>query len=116
YAHGQRSRQDGQEHAALEPDDFVDGQGRHQHRQVRPELRPDRRLTMRLTIDAVRLTNLVLPIAFAAILAAGVSPASAQTDVRLVIALKSQNVAAARALIKQRADVNAPDVDGSTAL
>ena len=37
---------------------------------------------------------------------------SAQTDVRLVTALKNQNTAAARALIRQRVDVNAPDVDG----
>jgi uncharacterized protein len=71
---------------------------------------------MRLTIDEVRLTNLALPIAFAAILAAGVSTVSAQADLRLVSALKNQNAAAARALIKQRADVNAPDVDGSTPL
>ena len=35
---------------------------------------------------------------------------------RLVTALKNQNSAAARALIRQRADVNAADVDGSTAL
>jgi len=54
--------------------------------------------------------------ACAVILTGTVSTAAAQTDVRLVTALKSQNVAAARALIKQRADVNAADVDGSTPL
>ncbi len=64
----------------------------------------------------VRLTNWALLIAFAVVLAAGASTASAQADLRLVTALKNQNSAAARALIKQRADVNAPDVDGSTPL
>jgi ankyrin repeat protein len=44
------------------------------------------------------------------------STASAQTDLRLVTALKNQNAAAARPLIRQRAGVNAPDVDGSTPL
>jgi ankyrin repeat protein len=45
-----------------------------------------------------------------------VSTASAQTDVRLVTALKNQNFAAARTLIRQKAAVNATDVDGSTPL
>ncbi len=44
------------------------------------------------------------------------SVAHAQTDLRLVTALKNQNAAAARALIQQRANVNAADVDGSTPL
>ena len=50
------------------------------------------------------------------VLAGTVSSSSAQADVRLVTALKNQNAVAARALIRQRADVNGPDVDGSTAL
>src|SRR5687768_6331823 len=50
------------------------------------------------------------------ILIGSVSNASAQTDVRLIAALKSQNSSAARALIRQRVDVNAADVDGSTPL
>ncbi len=52
----------------------------------------------------------------AAVLAASVSTASAQADVRLVTALKNQNSTTARTLIRQRVDVNTPDVDGSTAL
>jgi ankyrin repeat protein len=40
----------------------------------------------------------------------------AQADRRLVTALKGQNAAEARALIRQRAGVNAADVDGSTPL
>ena len=52
----------------------------------------------------------------AVLLAASIATASAQADVRLVTALKNQNITAARGLIKQRAGVNAPDVDGSTPL
>ena len=52
----------------------------------------------------------------AVIVAASASTAGAQADVRLVTALKNQNLTTARALIRQRADVNAADVDGSTAL
>jgi uncharacterized protein len=52
----------------------------------------------------------------AVVVAGSVSNAAAQTDTRLVTALKAQNATAARALIKQRANVNAPDVDGSTPL
>ena len=37
-------------------------------------------------------------------------------DLRLVTALKTQNVAAAKALVRQRVGVNAADVDGSTPL
>src|SRR6202008_550601 len=51
-----------------------------------------------------------------AILAASVSTASAQADGRLVAALKNQQSTTARALIRQRVDVNAADPDGSTAL
>ena len=40
----------------------------------------------------------------------------AQSDTRVVVAMKHQDATAAKALIKQRADVNAPDVDGTTAL
>jgi ankyrin repeat protein len=69
---------------------------------------------MRLTIDERRLTSVAL--IAAVVLAASVSTASAQGDLRLVSALRHQHFAAARALIKQRADVNTADVDGSTAL
>jgi ankyrin repeat protein len=72
---------------------------------------------MRLTIDDLRLTNWTLPIAIAAILGAGlVTTARAQADLRLVTALKNQQSPTARALIKQRVDVNAPDAEGSTPL
>jgi ankyrin repeat protein len=72
-------------------------------------------------MDEGRLTNWVRRITFVAILAAVVSTvavttASAQADLRLVSALKNQQSTAARALIRQRVDVNAPDVDGSTPL
>lgn len=43
-------------------------------------------------------------------------PAAAQADLRLVSALKNQNAAAAKTLIRQRVGVNAADVDGSTPL
>ena len=91
--------------------------------------------TMKWTIAEGRLTDLVafvrrqivrrpssisargfVAAACVVVFAASVSIATAQTDVRLVTALKTQNAAAARTLIKQRADVNAPDVDGSTPL
>jgi ankyrin repeat protein len=52
----------------------------------------------------------------AVIVAASTSTASAEADLRLVTALKNQNPATARALIRQRVDVNAADVDGSTPL
>ena len=50
------------------------------------------------------------------VIAAGASTASAHADLRLVTALKNQNVRGCRALLKQRADVNAPDAEGMTAL
>jgi len=50
------------------------------------------------------------------LLAASVATVFAQGDLRLVTALKNQNAATARALIRQRVDVNTPDVDGSTPL
>ncbi|HZM60440.1 MAG TPA: ankyrin repeat domain-containing protein [Vicinamibacterales bacterium] len=43
-------------------------------------------------------------------------PAAAQADLRLVTALKNQNAAAAKTLVRQRVGVNAADVDGSTPL
>jgi ankyrin repeat protein len=52
----------------------------------------------------------------AVILTASASTARAQTDLRLVTALRNQNSTAARALIRQRVGVNTPDVDGSTPL
>ena len=42
--------------------------------------------------------------------------AQAQSDVRLVLAMKNQDATTVKALLKQRADVNAADVDGTTAL
>jgi ankyrin len=42
--------------------------------------------------------------------------ARAQSDTRLVVAMKNQDATAVKALLKQRANVNAPDVDGTTAL
>jgi ankyrin repeat protein len=42
--------------------------------------------------------------------------ALAQTDLRLVAAMKNQDTTAARALLRQKVDVNAADVDGATAL
>lgn len=42
--------------------------------------------------------------------------AAAQGTVRLVDVVKNGNLAAARALLKQRVDVNAPDAEGMTAL
>jgi ankyrin repeat protein len=72
---------------------------------------------MRLTSDDLRLTDVASLIAACVVLlAAAGSTASAQADLRLVSALKNQQSTAARALIRQRADVNAPDVDGSTPL
>ena len=52
----------------------------------------------------------------AAVLAASVSSANAQADLRLVTALKNQQSTTARALLRQRVDVNTPDVDGTTPL
>ena len=50
-----------------------------------------------------------------AALGAGIG-AQAPSDVRLVAAMKRQDAAAVKALLKERADVNAADVDGTTAL
>ena len=58
----------------------------------------------------------VLVAAFGLLFAISLSTASAQTDLRLVTALKNQHATAARPLIRQRAGVNTPDVDGSTPL
>ena len=58
---------------------------------------------------------LVVGSCLAAFLAAG-GTALAQTDLRLVAAVKNQDATAARALLRQRIDVNAADVDGTTAL
>src|SRR5687767_7617450 len=44
------------------------------------------------------------------------SVAHAQSDVRLVVAMKNQDATAVKTLLKQRIDVNAADVDGTTAL
>jgi len=58
----------------------------------------------------------LITVVCAAALAVSVSTASAQADLRLVAALKNQQSTTARALIRQRVDVNLPDVDGSTPL
>jgi ankyrin repeat protein len=42
--------------------------------------------------------------------------AHAQSNTRLVVAMKNQDAATVKALLKQRVDVNLPDVDGTTAL
>lgn len=42
--------------------------------------------------------------------------AYAQSDTRLVVAMKNQDATTVKVLLKQRADVNAADVDGTTAL
>jgi ankyrin repeat protein len=58
----------------------------------------------------------LIPIcSLAALLLMG-SAANAQTDLRLVNAVRSQDAAGARALLKQRVGVNTPDVEGMTAL
>jgi ankyrin repeat protein len=60
----------------------------------------------------MRIVTTCLAIALTASVAA-----QAQTqDVRLVVAMKKQDSTAVKTLLKQRADVNAPDVDGTTAL
>ena len=57
-----------------------------------------------------------LLVATASTSAQGVGPSDRPADLRLVTALKNQNLAAARMLVRQKIDVNAADVDGSTAL
>jgi ankyrin repeat protein len=53
----------------------------------------------------------------ALILAVALSPSDAlAADSRVALAAKSGDAAAVRALVQQRADVNAPEVDGTTAL
>ena len=42
--------------------------------------------------------------------------AYAQSNTRLVVAMKNQDATTVKALLKQRVDVNIPDVDGTTAL
>lgn len=55
--------------------------------------------------------------AICAVALLGVSSLAAKAgDARLVQAVKNHDTAAAKALLKQRVDVNAPDVDGTTAL
>jgi ankyrin repeat protein len=57
-----------------------------------------------------------IPAVCALLVAASVSTTIAQGDIRLVTALRNQNATTARGLLRQRADVNAADVDGSTPL
>ena len=67
----------------------------------------------------VRLSAFAAPALLLAALGLGSdlrAQAPAAADVRIVTAIKAQDVAAVRALLKQRADVNAPDVEGMTAL
>jgi len=63
--------------------------------------------SMRRSLAAVSCLTLALGLSLAA---------QTQPDVRLVAAMKAQDVTTVRALLKLRADVNAADVDGSTAL
>src|SRR5688500_14710583 len=66
--------------------------------------------SVRAIVSALILTaTFVLP-------AAPLAQSAPAPDRRIVNAIKVNNAAAARALIKQRADVNAADVDGMTAL
>jgi uncharacterized protein len=59
----------------------------------------------------------VSSIRFCGIFALAAAAVFGQTsDLRLIQAVKSEDIARARALIRQRMDVNAPDVDGTTAL
>jgi ankyrin repeat protein len=59
----------------------------------------------------------VLTLCLAALVAAAVSGlAAAPVDVRVVSAAKNRDIAAVRTLLKQRADVNAVDIEGMTAL
>jgi len=60
---------------------------------------------------ATRTLSLCFAVAFAA---SSVSAATA--DSRIAMAMKNRDAAAVRSLLKQRADVNAPDVEGMTAL
>jgi len=59
--------------------------------------------------------SLIVASCLIATLAPGAT-AHAQSDTRLVAAMKKQDATAVKALLKQRADVNAADVDGTTAL
>lgn len=63
--------------------------------------------SMRRSLAAVACLTLALGLSLAA---------QTQPGVRLVAAMKAQDVTTVRALLKQRADVNAADVDGTTAL
>jgi ankyrin repeat protein len=57
----------------------------------------------------------ILSLCFAAAIAAS-SVSAATTDGRIALAMKNRDAATVRSLLKQRADVNAPDVEGMTAL
>jgi uncharacterized protein len=67
------------------------------------------------THDEPRRAGLILGLC-AALVVGAASFTVAQGDLRLVTALKSQNTAAAKTLIRQRVGVSAADVDGSTPL
>jgi ankyrin repeat protein len=61
--------------------------------------------------------GLVVTSCLVATLSLGVAAqAQTQPDLRLVVAMKNQDATAVKALLKQRADVNAAAVDGTTAL
>jgi uncharacterized protein len=53
---------------------------------------------------------------FLAIILVSVAPFAAASDARLAEAAMQGNSAAVRSLLQQKADVNAPLVDGTTAL
>jgi ankyrin repeat protein len=71
-------------------------------------------------VRRIRLFTFVAPVlVLAATLASGpeaLAQAAASADIRVVTALKRQDAAAVRALLKQRADVNAADIEGMTPL
>jgi ankyrin repeat protein len=60
--------------------------------------------------DGVRLLGAVVLLTLAA------APLTAAGDVRVATAMKAHDAAAARALVRQKADVNGADVEGMTAL
>jgi ankyrin repeat protein len=60
--------------------------------------------------------RLLVASCLAVTLSLSVASAQTQPDLRLTVAMKNQDATAVKALLKQRADVNAADVDGTTAL
>src|SRR5262249_7391801 len=92
--------------AAFEPDDDLSGRRRYLDREVWRKHREDQ--------SVMRPSRVFAICALAAFTAAAALGAAG--DVRLVTAAKQHDMAAARSLLKQRVDVNTPDVDGMTPL